>query len=70
MPFGLSLERIAKAQILLNVSPIFNRGMHDRDLVAGMANGAVVPDGWKPVSEKHFANGREMCLYSLTDDES
>lgn len=67
VPFGLSFERIAKAQILLNVSPIFNRGMHDR-IVAGMANGAVVLTDGNPYLEKHFANGREMCFYSLTDD--
>lgn len=30
VPFALSFERIAKAHVLLNVSPIFNRGMHDR----------------------------------------
>lgn len=66
VPFGLSFEQIARAQILLNVSPIFNRGMHDR-IVAGMANGSVVLTDGNPYLEKRFVNGREMCFYSLTD---
>ena len=38
------LSGIAKAHVLLNVSPIFNRGMH-RLVPAGMANHAVVLTG-------------------------
>lgn len=66
MPFGLSFERIAKAHILLNVSPIFNRGMHDR-IPAGMANRAVVLTDGNPYLETHFTDGKELCFYSLDD---
>ena len=64
MVFGLSFERIAKAHILLNVSPIFNRGMHDR-IPAGMANRAVVLTDENPYLTGKYADGREMCFYSL-----
>lgn len=62
--FGLSFERIAKAHILLNVSPIFNRGMHDR-IPAGMANRAVVLTDSNPYLTSHFSDGKEMAFYSL-----
>ena len=39
--FDLSFEKIAREQIMLDVSPIFNRGVHDR-AIAGMANRTVV----------------------------
>ena len=64
VPFGLSFERIAKAHILLNVSPIFNRGMHDR-IPAGMANKTVVLTDGNPYLASKFADGREVCFYSL-----
>lgn len=63
--FGLSFERIAKSHILLNVSPIFNRGMHDR-IPAGMANRAVVLTDGNPYLEKRFTDGKEICFYSLS----
>lgn len=66
VPFGLSFERIAKAHVLLNVSPIFNRGMHDR-IPAGMANRTVVLTDGNPYLEKQFENGREISFYSLAD---
>lgn len=66
VPFGLSFERIAKAHIVLNVSPIFNRGMHDR-IPAGMANRAVVLTDGNPYLEKQFKDGREISFYSLAD---
>lgn len=65
VPFGLSFERIAKSHILLNVSPIFNRGMHDR-IPAGMANRAVVLTDGNPYLEKRFTDGKEICFYSLS----
>lgn len=39
--FGLSFEKIAHADVLLNVSPFFNHGAHDR-IFAGMANHCTV----------------------------
>lgn len=69
VPFALSFERIAKAHILLNVSPIFNRGMHDR-IPAGMANGTVVLTDENPYLASRFAQEREICFYSLERTES
>lgn len=66
VPFALSFERIAKSHILLNVSPIFNRGMHDR-IPAGMANRAVVLTDKNPYLETRFTDGRELAFYSLSD---
>lgn len=64
VPFALSFERIAKAHILLNVSPIFNRGMHDR-IPAGMANHTVVLTDENPWLSRRFADGEEIAFYSL-----
>lgn len=69
VPFGLSFERIAKAHILLNVSPIFNRGMHDR-IPAGMANRTVVLTDENPYLASMFAEGKEISFYSLERMES
>lgn len=69
VPFGLSFERIAKAHILLNVSPIFNRGMHDR-IPAGMANMTVVLTDENPYLSAQFAQERELSFYSLERMES
>ncbi len=63
VPFSLSFERIAKAHILLDVSPIFNRGMHDR-IPAGMANHAVVLTDENPWLLEQFAD-EELAFYSL-----
>jgi hypothetical protein len=65
VPFALSFEKIAKEHILLNVSPIFNRGMHDR-IPAGMANHTVVLTDSNPYLQEHFTDGKEICMYSLT----
>lgn len=62
--FGLSFERIAKEEILLNVSPIFNRGMHDR-ILAGMANETAVLTDENPYLKKHFADGEHIVFYQL-----
>ena len=64
VPFALSFERIAKAHVLLNVSPIFNRGMHDR-VPAGMANYAVVLTDENPYLRRTFTDGKELLFYSL-----
>lgn len=64
--FGLSFERIAKSHILLNVSPIFNHGMHDR-IPAGMANRAVVLTDYNSYLASRFEDEREVAFYSLKD---
>ena len=64
VPFALSFERITKAHVLLNVSPIFNRGMHDR-VPAGMANHAVVLTDENPYLRRTFTDGKELLFYSL-----
>ncbi|MFR4351907.1 MAG: glycosyltransferase [Roseburia sp.] len=69
LPFGLSFERIAKAHILLNCAPIFSRGMHDR-IPAGMANRAVVLTDGNPYLDREFADGKDLCFYSLKDIHS
>ncbi len=64
--FALSFERIARAHILLNVSPMFPRGVHDR-ILAGMANRAVVLTDGNPYLREQFADGRELFFYSLSE---
>lgn len=66
MMFGPAFERIARASVILDVSPIFPRGVHDR-VLAGMANRAAVLTDENPYISEHFKDGREVCLYSLTD---
>jgi spore maturation protein CgeB len=67
VPFALSFERIAKEHILLNVSPIFSHGMHDR-VPAGMANHTAVLTDQNPYLQKHFEEGREIAFFSLTKE--
>lgn len=69
LPFGLSFERIAKSHVLLNISPIFNRGMHDR-IPAGMANRSVVLTDVNPYLAEKFNDNRDICFYSLERRES
>lgn len=69
MDFALSFERIAREQILLNVSPIFNRGMHDR-IPAGMANHTVVLTDENPYLARKFKKDEEICFYSLEKEDT
>ena len=62
--FDLSFEKIAREQIMLDVSPIFNRGVHDR-AIAGMANRTVVLTDSNPYRCAHFKNRKDMMFYSL-----
>lgn len=66
VPFAYSFERMAKSHILLNVSPIFNRGMHDR-IPAGMANRSVVLTDANPYLNARFSDGKELAFYALSD---
>ena len=65
--FEHSFERIAKEPLLLNVSPIFNRGVHDR-MFAGMANRTVVLTDENPYLRAHFKDREEIALYSLKEN--
>ena len=64
--FSLSFEKIAKEHILLNNSPIFNRGAHDR-IYAGMANHCTVMTDTNPYLRRELKDGENICLYSLKD---
>ena len=67
--FSLSFEKIAREHILLNSSPIFNRGAHDR-IYAGMANRCVVMTDTNPYLRREMQDGKELCLYSLKEKQS
>ncbi|MDD6305568.1 MAG: glycosyltransferase, partial [Clostridiales bacterium] len=67
--FEFSFEKIAKEQLMLNVSPIFNRGLHDR-VLAGMANKTVVLTDENPYLRAHFKDKENIALYSLKKIES
>ena len=64
--FSLSFEKIAREHILLNSSPIFNHGAHDR-IYAGMANHCAVMTDENPYLCKTLRNGENVMLYSLKD---
>ena len=64
--FELSFERIAREQVLLDVSPIFNRGIHDR-ILAGMANRAAVLTDENPCRSARLSARRDVMFYSLKD---
>lgn len=67
--FELSFEKIAREQLLLNVSPIFNNGLHDR-ILAGMANKTTVLTDENPYLRRHFKDRENLALYSLKNMES
>lgn len=62
--FSLSFEKIAQEEVLLNVSPIFNRGMHDR-VPAGMANRTAVLTDENPYLKKTLVRGENISFFSL-----
>ena len=64
--FGLSFEKIAHADVLLNVSPFFNHGAHDR-IFAGMANHCTVLTDQNPYLKRILNDGEQVCVYSLKD---
>lgn len=67
--FGLSFEKIAKEYILLNSSPIFNHGAHDR-IFAGMANHCVVLTDENPYLKRILKEDETVTFYSLKDEKS
>lgn len=64
--FPLSFEKIAREAIVLNVSPMFNHGMHDR-IPGGMANHTVVLTDRNPYLERQFTDKKELCFYDLSN---
>ena len=67
--FGLSFEKIAKEHILLNNSPFFNHGAHDR-IFAGMANHCAVLSDENPYLNAKLKKRENIMLYSLKDEKS
>lgn len=67
--FGLSFEKIAKEHILLNNSPFFNHGAHDR-IYAGMANHCAVLSDENPYLKRTLKNRENIMLYSMNDEKS
>ena len=57
-----SLRIMSRSKVLLNSSPQFRGGAHDR-VVNGMACGAVVCTNDNPFMRRHFDGGREVCLF-------
>ena len=66
--FGLSFEKIAKEHILLNNSPFFNHGAHDR-IYAGMANHCAVLSDENPYLRRTLKNRENVMLYSVKDEK-
>ncbi len=66
--FGLSFEKIAKEHILLNNSPFFNFGAHDR-IYAGMANHCVVLTDENPYLKRTLKDRENIMLYSLKNEK-
>jgi hypothetical protein len=64
--FAKSYRRIAECRVLLNSSPFFYGGMHDR-IPAGMANHTLVLTDANPYLEKSFGEADCMHLYSMND---
>jgi hypothetical protein len=62
--FDKSYEMIAHNQILLDSSPFFKNGAHDR-IFAGMANFSVVLTDNNPYIEENFAKKSLLMTYSL-----
>ncbi len=66
LTYALSFQRIARAPILLNVTPFFPQGMHDR-IVAGMANHTAVLTEENDYLRGAFDDQGALCFYDLTD---
>lgn len=64
--FGLSFEKIVHADVMLNVSPFFNHGAHDR-IFAGMANHCVVLTDKNPYLDRILKDREHVLMYSLKD---
>mgnify|MGYP004474793657 FL=1 len=63
--FSMTFQKIAEYQILLNVSPLFKAGAHDR-VFAAMANRTVCLTDRNAYMDACFRDGEDVCLFSLT----
>jgi hypothetical protein len=64
--FAKTYRKIAECRVLLNSSPFFYGGMHDR-IPAGMANHTLVLTDANPYLERSFGAENCMHLYSMRD---
>lgn len=60
--FGLSLEVLADAKVLLNTTPAFYGGIHDR-VFSAMVNGVVCFTEGNDYTRNVFHNQEEVCFY-------
>ncbi|MCR5467651.1 MAG: glycosyltransferase [Lachnospiraceae bacterium] len=64
--FSVSYNAIANSKILVNLSPEFHGGVHDR-VFSGMAAGCAVLTDDNPVVSETFADGKNVSLYDRAD---
>lgn len=64
--FSITFQKIAEYAILLNVSPLFRAGVHDR-VFAAMANRAVCMTERNCYMQKQFSDQKNIVLFSLKD---
>lgn len=64
--FAISFQKIAEYQVLLNVSPLFRAGVHDR-VFAAMANRTACITERNEYMEKHFKEEENIMLFSIKD---
>lgn len=61
--FSMNFQKIAEYEIVLNVSPLFQAGAHDR-IFAAMANGSVCLTDRNVYMDKNFKDGENIVLFS------
>ncbi|MCF2642467.1 MAG: glycosyltransferase [Lachnospiraceae bacterium] len=64
--FSVSFQKIAEYQVLLNVSPLFRAGVHDR-VFAAMANRTACITEQNRYMKKHFKEKENVMLFSVKD---
>lgn len=62
--FAITFQKIAEYAVVLNVSPLFRAGVHDR-VFAAMANRAVCITERNHYMQKHFSDRENVMLFSL-----
>ncbi|MBC5754428.1 glycosyltransferase family 1 protein [Roseburia sp. BX0805] len=62
--FSMTFQKIAEYEVLLNVSPLFKAGVHDR-VFAAMANQTVCLTDRNGYMERNFKDGGNISLFSL-----
>ena len=62
--FSMTFQKIAEYEVLLNVSPLFKAGVHDR-VFAAMANQTVCLTERNGYMERNFKDGGNISLFSL-----